>query len=201
VKSVALIALLFTVSACKTKQEQPGADSQHDLAGAPAVGTPSTHADGPSCGGEILTDEGVGKIRIGESVESLRRDCTVVRDTTELGAEGMPTRMVSVLFPRDTVEAEIVDDKVWRVAIDSPRFSTADSLHVGTPLARLLRLRTPQGMTGEGALFVMSPDHCGLSFRISDNGTPALRDPSQAALSRLPAATHVSTILIVGCHK
>lgn len=148
-----------------------------------------------------MTDEGVGKIRIGESVESVRRDCTIVRDTTELGAEGMPTRIVSVLFPRDTVEAEIVDGKVWRVAIDSPHFSTADSLRVGTSLARLLRLRRPQGMTGEGALFVMSPDHCGLSFRLSDNGSPVLRDPSPAELSRLPAATRVSNILIVGCHK
>jgi len=148
-----------------------------------------------------LTDEGVGKIRIGESVESVGRDCTVVRDSIQLGAEGMPTRIVSVLFPRDTVEAEIVDGKVWRVAIDSPHFSTADSLRVGTSLARLLRLRRPQGMTGEGALFVMSPDHCGLSFRLSDNGSPVLRDPSPAELSRLPAATRVSNILIVGCHK
>ena len=158
-KSMALVALLLTVSACQARKEQ---------------------ASNSSCGGEILTDEGVGKIRIGESVESLRRNCTVVRDTTELGGEGMPTRMISILFPRDTVEAEIADDKVWRVAIDSPHFSTADSLHVGTPLARLLRLKTPQGMTGEGALFVMSSDHCGLSFRLSDNGSRILRDPTPA---------------------
>jgi hypothetical protein len=178
--AIALVALLSMVAACETRKEQ---------------------ADSSSCGGEILTDEGVGRIRIGESVESVRHDCTVVRDTIQLGAEGMTTRMVSVKFPRDTVEAEIVDDKVWRVAIDSPHFSTADSLRVGTSLARLLRLRTPQGMTGEGALFVMSPDHCGLSFRLSDNGSPVLRDPSPAELSRLPAATRVSNILIVGCHK
>jgi hypothetical protein len=179
-KWIALVALLSTVSACDRKKEP---------------------ADASSCGGEILTDEGVGKIRIGESVESVRRDCTVVRDTIELGAEGMTTRMVSVMFRRDTVEAEIVDGKVWRVAIDSPHFSTPDSLHVGTSLARLLRLRRPQGMTGEGALFLMSPDHCGLSFRLSDDGSPVLRDPSPAELSRLPATTRVSNILIVGCHK
>jgi len=199
---MALIALLSTVAACDTKKEQPLPGAQQASAAVSATGgTPSARADASSCGGEILTDEGVGNIRIGESVESVRRDCTVVRDTTELGAEGMTTRMVSVLFPRDTVEAEIVDDKVWRVTIDSPHFSTADSLRVGTPLTRMLRLRTPQGMTGEGALFVMSPDHCGLSFRLSDNGSPVLRDPSPAELSRLPADTRVSNILIVGCHK
>ena len=202
VKWIALIALLSTSAACDAKKAQPLPDSQQASAGVSATDeTSSPRTDGPVCGGEILTDEGVGKIRIGESVESVRRDCTVVRDTTQLGAEAMPTRMVSVLFPRDTVEAEIVDDKVWRVAIDSPHFSTADSLRVGTPLTRLLQLRTPQGMTGEGALFVMSPDHCGLSFRLSDNGLPVLRDPSRTELSRLPAGTHVSNILIVGCHK
>lgn len=199
---MALIALLSTVVACETKKAHPLSDSQQANAGVSATdGSSSARTDGPTCGGEILTDEGVGKIRIGESVESVRRDCTVVRDTTELGAEAMPTRMVSVLFPRDTVEAEIVDDKVWRVAIDSPHFSTADSLRVGTPLTRLLQLRTPQGMTGEGALFVMSPDHCGLSFRLSETGSPILRDPKPAALSRLPTATHVTNILIVGCHR
>jgi hypothetical protein len=194
--------MLATVAACKTQKEQPLPDSQQASAGVSSTGgTVSARADASSCGSEILTDEGVGKIRIGESVESVRRDCTVVRDTIELGAEGMTTRVVSVLFPRDTLEAEIVDDKVWRVALDSPHFSTVDSLHVGTPLARLLRLRIPQGMTGEGALFVMSPDHCGLSFRLSDNGSPILHDPSRVELSRLPAATRVSNILIVGCHK
>lgn len=201
-KWIALIALFSTVVACETKKSHPVPDSQQASAGVSATeGTSSPRTGGPACGGEILTDEGVGKIRIGESVESVRRDCTVMRDTTELGAEGMPTRMISVLFPRDTIEAEIVEDKVWRVAIDSPHFSTADSLRVGTPLTRLLQLRTPQGMTGEGALFVMSPDHCGLSFRLSYNGSPVLRDPSRAELSRLPADTRVSNILIVGCHK
>ena len=201
-KWVALIALLSTMTACETTKEPPVTDSQQPGAGIlPTDDTLSVRSTGRSCGVEILTDEGVGKIRIAESVESVRRDCTVVRDITERGAEGMPARIVSVLFPRDTVALEIVDNKVWRVAIDSPHFSTVDSLHVGTPLARLLALRKPQGMTGEGAVFVMSPDHCGLSFRLSKNGAPILRDPSPAALSRLPEATHVSEILIVGCRK
>jgi hypothetical protein len=202
VKWMALITLLWTVAACDAKKEQPPTGAQQASAAVSATGgTPSAGADASSCGGEILTDEGVGKIRIGESVESLLRDCTVLRDTTELGAEGMPSRKIAVLFPHDTVLGEIVNEKVWRVEIRSPHFSTADSLRVGTPLARLLALRKLQGMTGEGALFVMSPDHCGLSFRLSETGSPILRDPNQAALSRLPAATHVTNILIVGCHR
>jgi hypothetical protein len=199
---MALVALLLTVSACETKKEQSLPDSQQASAGLPATGgTPSVRTNSPSCGDEILTDEGVGKLRIGMSVQSVRRECTVVRDSTGPGAEGMPSRKIAILFPRDTVLGEIVDDKVWRVEIHSPHFSTADSLRVGTPLSRLLALRKPQGMTGEGALFVMSPDHCGLSFRLSETGSPILRNPGPMALSRLPAATRVSDILIVGCHK
>lgn len=202
VKWVPLVALLSTVSACETRKEQPVPDSQRASGHvSAAAGSDSAPPNNPSCGDEILGDEGVGKLRIGKSVETMRRECTVVRDTTAPGAEGMPSRKIAVLFPRDTVLGEIVDDKVWRIEIHSPHFSTADSLRVGTPLARLLALRKPQGMTGEGALFVMAPDHCGLSFRLSETGSPILRNPDATALSRLPAATRVSDILIVGCHK
>ncbi len=201
-KRTALVALLVTLWGCETKRDQRAPASRQpsvDTADQGAVAAVSP--DSRSCGNEILSGEGVGKIRIGESVESVRRDCTVASDTTELGAEGMPSRMIAVLFPHDTVRAEIVDGRVWRIEIRSPHFSTADSLHVGTSLGRLLKSKTPKGMTGEGALFVVSPDHCGLSFRLGDNGSPVLRDPTPAQLSRLPAATRVNEILIVGCHR
>jgi hypothetical protein len=110
--------------------------------------------------------------------------------------------MIAVAFPRDTVEAEIVDSRVWRIEVLSPRFRTADSLGVGTPLRRLLALRDPRGITGEGQLFVVSPEHCGLSFRLSDNGSSArTQNWDLAALSRLPSATVVNKILIVGCER
>ena len=201
-KRTALITLLAALSGCGTKSDQPApASTQPSVDTAEQAAVRAATQGTPSCGNEILSDEGVGKIRIGESVESVQRDCTVVSDTTELGAEGMPSRIIAVLFPHDAVHAEIVDGKVWRVEVRSPHFSTADSLHVGTPLARLLKSKTPRGMTGEGALFVVSPDHCGLSFRLSDNGSPVLRDPTPAQLSRFPAATRITEILIVGCHK
>jgi hypothetical protein len=201
-KLMSVVGLALAVSACNTQKRQPVPDSGQVSAGVVTnEGDASSPANSRFCGDEILSDEGVGNIRIGESVGSVRRKCTVLRDATELGAEGMPSRKIALLFPRDTVLGEIVDEKVWRVEIHSPHFSTADSLRVGTPLARLLGLRKPQGLTGEGALFVMSPDHCGLSFRLSETGSPILRDPSPAALSRLPTGTHVTNILIVGCHR
>jgi len=153
-----------------------------------------------ACGEEIVSDEGIGSLRIGATVNSVRQKCNVVRDTTVMGAEGMPARKLTVAFSRDTVEAEIVDGRVWRIAVRSPRLRTADSLGVGTTKARLLQLRSPRLMTGEGQLFVASPAHCGISFRLANVGRDALRgNLDRIGLPRLPESTVVSEVLIFGC--
>jgi len=154
-----------------------------------------------SCGDGIITDEGIGELRIGASIESIRQKCSVVRDTTVMGPEGMPARKLAVLFSRDTVEAEIVDGRVWRLAVLTPRLRTADSLGVGTTIGRLLQLKSPHGMTGEGAFFVASPAHCGKSFRLAiAEAGPAPGDLDRAGLARLPRSTAVNQVLIFGCH-
>jgi len=152
-----------------------------------------------SCGNEIVGEEGVGELRIGTNVESLRQKCNVVRDTTVMGAEGMPARKVAVAFSRDTVEAEIVDGRVWRIAVLSPRLRTAASLGVGTLNQRLImQLKNPRGMMGEGELFVASPEYCGMSFRLANGGPRARRgDLDRAGLVGLRV---VSEVLVFGCH-
>jgi hypothetical protein len=153
------------------------------------------------CGNGIITDEGIGDLRIGASIESVRQKCTVVRDTTVMGPEGMPARKLAVMFSRDTVETEIVDGRVWRLAVLSPRLRTADSLGVGTSIGRLLQLKNPHGMTGEGQFFVASPAHCGMSFRLTiAEAGPAPGDLDQAGLARLPRSTSVNEVLVFGCH-
>ena len=113
----------------------------------------------------------------------------------------MPARKLAVALARDTVEAEIVNGRVWRLAVHSPRLRTADSLGVGTTLARLLQLRNPHGMTGEGKFFVASPEHCGMSFRLANAGPGAQRgDLDSAGLARLPKSAVVSEVLVFGCH-
>lgn len=152
------------------------------------------------CGDEVIGDEGIGALRIGATVAFVRQNCNAVRDTTAPGAEGMPARKLAVALSRDTVEAEIVDGRVWRIAVHSPRLRTADSLGVGTSIARLLQLRNPRGMTGEGKFFVASPEHCGMSFRLANAGPGARRgDLDSAGLARLPKSTTVSEVLVFGC--
>lgn len=113
----------------------------------------------------------------------------------------MPLRKLTVALARDTVEAEIVNGRVWRLAVHSPRLRTADSLGVGTTLASLLQLRNPRGMTGEGRFYVASPQYCGMSFRLANAGPGAQRgDLDSAGLARLPKSAVVSEVLVFGCH-
>jgi hypothetical protein len=192
---------LLVVAACQVKKEVPptgqsvtGKDSTARAAQrSDAVGTPH------DCGEKIVRDDGVGRIRIGNSIDSVRAHCFVTRDTTALGAEGMPARKITVRFADDSVVAEIVNDRVWRIELTSSAFATTDSFRVGSPVSRMLQLRNPRGLTGEGQLFLVTSDHCGLSFRLSNPDGSAVRDWARPVLSKLPPGTVVSEILIVGC--
>lgn len=200
------LILLLAVVGCEVKKEQqppslPPSAETTSVDRQPSPAAPSASAPRQSaCGEEVITEEGIGQLRIGATVESVRQKCNVVRDTTAPGAEGMPSRKLRVALSRDTLEAEIVDGRVWRIAVHSPRLRTADSLGVGTTLARLLQLRNPRGMTGEGKFFVASPEHCGMSFRLANAGPGAQRgDLDSAGLARLPKSAVVSEVLVFGC--
>ena len=195
------LALLLVLIGCEDKKEaSPANSSLPDSSSSSPVRTEPSRQK-PSCGNEVLGEEGIGELRIWATVESVRQKCNVLRDTTAMGGEGMPARKLTVALSGDTVEVEIVNDRVWRIAVDSPKLSTPDGLGVGTSIERLRQLRSPRLMTGEGQLFVASPDHCGMSFRLSNTGPNALRgNLDQAGLSRLPASAVVSEVLIFGCH-
>lgn len=152
------------------------------------------------CSAATITGDGVGAVQIGAPLDSVRARCVVLRDTTELRDEGMPARLLTIPLGADNVEAEIVRSRVWRIAIETPTLRTADSLAVGTPLARVLALPGAHGLRGEGRLFVASPARCGLSFQLSvpDTGL-ASGDLDVETLRTLPPSTTVSRILIVGC--
>ncbi|HEV7389462.1 MAG TPA: hypothetical protein VGN73_12700 [Gemmatimonadaceae bacterium] len=151
-----------------------------------------------TCGEPVLSDGGVGKVRIGTRVDSVESQCRVLKDAVQPGPEGMTERRVTVGFAEDSLEAEIVDDRVWRLDITSPRFRTADSLAVGSTLGDLLRHGRARGAVGEGRFFVLSSNHCGLSFELA-GGIPAgkSRTWDQKELSTLPLTTRVKRILVV----
>ncbi|HKC80595.1 MAG TPA: hypothetical protein VKB91_05330 [Gemmatimonadaceae bacterium] len=194
-----LVVLLLALLGCEAKREAPPA-AQPDPP-APPTAAPAPSIAASTCGDdETLTDEGIGHLRIASTVEAVGLNCTIVRDTTAIGAEGMPARKLLVALSQDTVEAEVVSGRVWRIAVASSRLRTADSLGVGTTKARLLQLTKPRLMTGEGRLFVASPEHCGMSFRLAKVGRDALRgNRDRVGLARLPDTAVVSEVLIFGC--
>ena len=147
-----------------------------------------------------MSGRGIGELLVGRNVDSIKRVCHVISDSTELGAEGMPTRILRVAFSRDTVEAEIDSSRVWRIDVASRGLKTPDSIGVGTSIERLLRLKEAKGLGGEGAVFLVSPQHCGLSFQLSESGSDAPPENwDRAALATLPKSTVVDRVLIVGC--
>jgi hypothetical protein len=178
--------LLAAVTACTTKKDQS------DLSAQSSATLP--------CGNELMSGRGIGELVVGRNVDSIKRVCHVISDSTELGAEGMPTRILRVAFSRDTVEAEIDSSRVWRIEVASRNFKTSDSIGVGTSIERLLRLKEPKGLGAEGAVFLVSPEHCGLSFQLSESGSDVPPENwDRAALAGLPKSTVVDRVLIVGC--
>ena len=170
-----------------------GADSGHRR------GVDTTRpAVGGGCSATNLTGDGVGPVRIGATVDALRSQCAIVAEGTRPGPEGSTSRFVTVAMNADSVDAEIVDGRVWRVPVTSSRLRTQDGLGVGTPLARLLEIRDVRPAMGEG-LYVLSPAHCGVSFQLANPGGSLPPATTVAELRRLPASTVVDRVLLTGC--
>jgi hypothetical protein len=164
------------------------------------VAADTSSAPSHSCGAKTISADGVGEVRIGVAIDAVKARCDVARDTVQPGPEGMTERRSTVSFPPDVLDAEIVNEKVWRLDVRSPAFRTGDSLGVGSTLGDLLRLPRVQGMIGEGILVVVSPDRCGLSFVLSGGIPPGrVRNWDRKALSALPASTKVARVLVLGC--
>ena len=110
------------------------------------------------------------------------------------GPEGQPSRILRVAMGGETVDVEVADDRVWRIPVTDPDMRTADSLGVGTPVAKLLELPGAAPAMGEGT-YVMSPAHCGLSFQL--RGAGVVRTVEE--LRALPASVQVERMLVTGC--
>jgi len=181
-----------TLGACRSESARHpagAADSAH-----------TTASTARACGGSTALDgSGVGALRIGRSVAEIDRACVVLWDTTGRDVEGNPARTLGVRLGQDSVRAEVVNDRIWRLAITTPALRTADSLGVGTPLGRLLEAPSARGLSGEGALVVTMPEHCGMSFQLSATAPTPRSGWTRAALERLPRATYVTRVLIFGC--
>jgi hypothetical protein len=192
------ITLIASVACKGSEHPQQGTDS---TTSSPAAVSPAISAqpNSDACADRTIRGERVGRIAIGDPVDSLRK-CSVVRDTVVSEDEGGKARKVSIALASDTIRAQILDGRVWRIEVSSPGPRTVDSLGVGTPLSRLLQMSNPRGASGEGQMFVRSPDHCGQSFEISYFGPMPSGGWTSTTMAKLPDTTHVIRVLVQRCH-
>jgi hypothetical protein len=147
-----------------------------------------------------LTDEGIGALRISRAVSDIRNVCRVVRDTVVEDTEGNPQRELIVSLGQDTVVAEIVNDRVWRLSIRSGGIRTSDSLGVGTRVSTIRRFPKVRVAMGEGGVYAMIPAHCGLSFQLAAN-PEARAGTKRDDLRSYSDTASVVRVLVFGCGK
>jgi hypothetical protein len=147
-----------------------------------------------------ITGAAVGAVRVRARVAEVRNACPVVGDTT-LILEGQAQPALLVQVGRDTIIAEVAQDRISRIRVVSSGLATADEIRVGTPLRQLARIPSAELATGEGQHYLIAPIHCGLSFGIE--GLPfGERRWTPAAMHAQPDSVRVDVILVVGmCHE
>ena len=118
-------------------------------------------------GTPLLDEDGIGELKQGRLVSEVAALCDVISDSEQRGQEGMMERVLVVNVAGVTVRSIVQNDRIFRIEVTTPRFRTADSLGVDTPLSRIASMRGAQFAPGEDGVYGFSPDHCGLSFRFS----------------------------------
>lgn len=156
-------------------------------------------ADAPSqtCGtGRVLTGDGIGALRVGASLDSVRAQCRVVsEDTAALGSEGESEHHVTVAVDSVALEATIVGGRIWRIVVEHGAFRTTDSIGVGSSVTAF-RTIPVNFIHGEGHTFAVSTAHCGLSFRL------ARLDPWPVPdIATVADSVRVDRILVLGCDR
>jgi hypothetical protein len=178
VKREIALAMLIVAGACKKSDSYGRRGDTMSIAPPVAASVPKETVavtdSGPvaslTCGvssATRLTDEGIGDLKPGRPVAEVKRLCNVTSDSRQRGAEGQMERVIVIGIDAEVIPAEVVDDRVWRIAVTTSRFTTSDSLGVDTPLRRIAHTRGAQFAPGEDAVYGFVAAHCGLSFRFS----------------------------------
>lgn len=191
--------LVIVLAACAGSSD-PKDDSARAVSAVKGV---RTATDCGATASRYVTGNGVGLLTVGLPADSVRNRCQVLADSTSIGAEGLSVRELLVELAGDTIHAIVDSGKVWRIEIESGGLRTQDSLGVGSPLRDILRGGGATGAEGEGALYVQTSRHCGISFRLRHEIPTAAHRPqwTENDLSRIPSSATVDQLLLVGCKQ
>ncbi|MBA2335062.1 MAG: hypothetical protein H0V90_09010 [Blastocatellia bacterium] len=153
-------------------------------------------------GAPMLDEDGIGELRRGRLVSEVAAECEVIRDGQQQGQEGMMERVLVLQIAGETVRSVVVKDRIDRIQVNSPRFRTADSLGVDTPLSRIAAMRGAQFAPGEDGVYGFSPEHCGLSFRFSlPWRPPAGGQWTAAAIAKQHGTAAVNRVIVIPCRR
>lgn len=170
-----------------------------DSAAGEVARTPASRACGIT-NNTVLTGDGIGALRIGQSVAAIAATCQILSDSTLATGSEAVTRRMRVDLLRDTVDVDVEADTIRGIQVADSAFHTMDHFSVDTRVAKILTLADVEGRTSGGSLWVVSPSHCGLSFRLEGPApTPPAAQSGKAALRRLAGEERVDRISILGC--
>jgi hypothetical protein len=143
-----------------------------------------------------VSEDGLGLIRIGVSLDAIRGSCTVVSE--QFGDSSLGTARIDL--GRDTALLDLRNGAIQRIRLTHQAYRTSDSLGVGTHISTLLRLSDPVAITERDRLYAVSPTYCGLRFMLMDPAPKAASSRTgRGALRRLPGETRTRELEIVGC--
>ncbi|HSK18086.1 MAG TPA: hypothetical protein VK912_03025 [Longimicrobiales bacterium] len=174
-------------SEMSTTMQFAGADNL--TAPMPTQGAPAAGAD------PRVTREGVGPVRLGQTVPELRQAVTGTRDTTFTLGEGAQERGVVVpLAGGRSVVALIVDDRVDRVIVRDRGVQTERGLGVGSTFQQLSQAygRPCLAPGAGGGTAVWFPSLPGISFAF-DVTAPVSQDTAAAGV---PATAQVRELWV-----
>jgi hypothetical protein len=189
-----LLALLLCLSTACRIEKVKSADS----ASSAVDPGPGVAACGISPESRIGED-GLGLLRIGVSLESIRAGCTILSETP---STAKTAGSAHIDLGRDTAALDLAGGNIRKITLHHQAYRTADSLGVGTHITTLMRLRDAVGLVDHGKLYAVSPAYCGLRFMLEN---PAPKPPAaqsgKAALRRLSGEVRTLELEIVGCRR
>ena len=199
------VVTLLVLAACRRADETPIRDTvtavAEDTAARPEPVEDSTKTCGVQ-GTPRLDEDGVGDLKQGRPVSEVAARCEVISDSQQRGTEGAMERVLVTRIAGETVRSIVVDDRIWRIEINTPRFRTTDSLGVDTPLRRISAMRGAQFAPGEDGVYGFSPEHCGLSFRFSvPMRPPAGGQWTTARIEAEQGDAAVNRVIVIPCRR
>ena len=201
-----IVLLLLGFICCTTAPEHKAADTSN--AAAREAVAPSNALRTLSCDvgdSAQITGEGVGPLRIGAPLDSVKAKCKVISDTL-VDDEGEPSQVLKILIARDTASAVIHNGRIIAIHIRSGGIPTASTLHsvrVGDLVSTLKPIQGVVIQIGEGTAAVTAPALCGLTFTIGGayELVASKRKPGAVLLGLVPDSLKVTAISVIGCER